>query len=129
MGPPSCLFHSTVLQCVIVSAVDVVSPPNVALMFAVAVAATAVVVIVNVAVVLAAATVTVAGTTADVLELESATTMPPVGAAPVSRTVPVELVPPCTLFGETVTDVRPMIVSVSEMDFPWNTPVMLGFAV
>ena len=59
---------------------------------------------VKVAVVAPAATVTDAGTVA-LVELElSVTAMPPVGAAPLSVTVPVELVPPRTDVGETVTE-------------------------
>jgi len=51
-----------------------------------------------------AATVTDAGTVA-LVELElKVTAMPPVGAAPLSVTVPVELVPPRTDVGETVTE-------------------------
>lgn len=53
---------------------------------------------VNVALVNPAATVTLEGTVAaDVLLLESATTDPPAGAGPLSVTVPVEELPPCTL--------------------------------
>jgi hypothetical protein len=114
---------------VIVSESDFVNPPSVALMFAVVLAVTAFVVTVNLAVALPAATVTEAGTTAEVLELESVTTAPPAGAALVSLTVPVAFAPPFTLAGEIDTDVRPTIVSVSEMVFPEKTPLMLGFAV
>jgi len=114
---------------VIVSEADVVRPPKVALIVAVVEAVTVVVVTVNVAVVLPAATVTDDGTDAEVLEAESVTTAPPAGAAAVSLTVPVALVPPFTLAGVTVRDVRPMIVSVSEIVFPWNVPLMLGLAV
>jgi hypothetical protein len=118
-----------VFQGVIVSEPDFVKPPRVPPIFAVVLAVTAFVVTVNVAVELPAATVTEAGTTAEVLELESATTAPPAGAALVSLTVPAALVPPFTLDGVTVTDVRPTIVSVSEMVFPEKTPLMLGLAV
>jgi hypothetical protein len=62
-------------------------------------AVTAVLVTVNVALELPALTVTDAGTTALVLLLDNATMMPPVGAGPVSVTVPVEEVPPVTLDG------------------------------
>ena len=62
--------------------------------------ATGVVVTVNVVVVAPAATVTVAGTfAAAVLLLDRITTAPPVGAAWVSVTVPVEEVPPVTEAG------------------------------
>jgi hypothetical protein len=60
---------------------------------------TAVVVTVNVALELPAATVTLRGTVAAALLLDSDTTMPPVGAAPVKVTVPVEGLPPTTLVG------------------------------
>jgi hypothetical protein len=61
---------------------------------------TAVVPAVKVAVVAPAGTVIVAGTeAAAVLLLVSATAAPPVGAAPVSVTVPTELPPPVTLDG------------------------------
>jgi hypothetical protein len=66
--------------------------------------ATALVVTVNVPVVAPAKTVTVAGTTADVLLLERLTTAPPVGAAALSVTVPVELAPPTILVGTSVTE-------------------------
>ena len=64
---------------------------------------TATVVAVKVAVVLPAATVTVAGTLAEALPLVSETTAPPVGAGLFSVTVPVELLPPTTLVGFTLT--------------------------
>jgi hypothetical protein len=51
-----------------------------------------------------AATVTLTGTAAAALELEIATVAPPVGAAPVRVTVPLEAAPPVTLAGLTVTD-------------------------
>ena len=63
-------------------------------------AATALVLTVNDALVAPAATVTLAGTLAAVvLLLESATCAPPVGAGPLSVTVPVEEFPPVTLVG------------------------------
>ena len=69
--------------------------------------ATGVVVTVNVAVVAPAATVTLAGTcAAAVFPLERATTAPPVGAAWVSVTVPVEEVPPVTEVGLSVMLLR-----------------------
>jgi hypothetical protein len=67
--------------------------------------ATPSVVTVNVAVVALARTVTLAGTVAAaMLELESVTTAPPVGALPFKVTVPVELLPPTTAAGLTDTD-------------------------
>ena len=67
-------------------------------------AATGLVVAVNVAVVAPAATVTDAGTCAAAVLLElKLTTAPPVGAGPLSVTVPVEEVPPSTVPGLTLT--------------------------
>jgi hypothetical protein len=67
--------------------------------------ATALVVTVNVAVVDPAATVTLVGTcAAAVLLLVSDTLAPPVGAAPLSVTVPVDELPPVTLVGFRVTE-------------------------
>ena len=48
-----------------------------------------------------AATVTLAGTCAAVLLLVSVTVTPPVGAAPLSVTVPVDELPPVTIVGFT----------------------------
>jgi hypothetical protein len=67
-----------------------------------------VVVTVKVAVVLPAGTVTDAGTEAAVLLLDRETEMPPVGAALVKVTVPVEDAPRVTLAGLSVTDEREM---------------------
>src|SRR5260370_35399230 len=73
-------------------------------------ASTALVLTVNVALVAPAAIVTLDGVLATfVLLLESVTTAPPEGAAPLSVTVPVEEFPPVTLVGftggeERVTD-------------------------
>ena len=69
-------------------------------------AETVVVATLNVAVVCPAATVTLAGTCADALLLERFTTAPPDGAAPVSVSVPVELLPPTTVVGLRETDER-----------------------
>ncbi|MCU1315478.1 MAG: hypothetical protein JWN63_800 [Candidatus Acidoferrum typicum] len=71
-------------------------------------AVTALVLTVNVALVAPATTVTLEGTVAAaVLLLESATCAPPVGAAPLNVTVPVEdCVPPITLVGLSVSDER-----------------------
>ena len=56
--------------------------------------ATGLVVTPKVPVVAPAATVTVAGTTAAALSLANAITTPPIGAAPLIVTVPVDPVPP-----------------------------------
>jgi hypothetical protein len=74
-------------------------------MLAVLTADTTLVVTVNVAEVLPAATVMLVGTVAaDVLLLERVTTAPPVGAAPLRVTVPVEGLAPVTLLGFSDTD-------------------------
>lgn len=85
-------------------------------MVAVALLATVMLVTVNVAVVELAATVTEAGTVAaDVLLLERDTTAPPVGAGPLSVTVPVELaLPPTTVVGDRLTDCATGGLMVSE---------------
>jgi len=62
-------------------------------------AVTALVFTVKVALVAPAATVTLEGTVATPLLLESSICAPPVGAAPLSVTVPVEEDPPFTLVG------------------------------
>ena len=64
--------------------------------------ATAVVVTGKVALVVPAATVTLAGTCAEPLLEESATTAPPAGAGTLKVTVPVEELPPITVFGLNV---------------------------
>jgi len=69
-------------------------------------AVTTEVLIVTLAVTRPAATVTVAGTGKALLLLESATVIPPVGAALPRVTVRVAFAPPLTLVGETETEVR-----------------------
>ena len=77
-------------------------------------AATAEVVIVKFALVEPTGTVTEAGTVAAaVLLLVRLTGIPPTGAGPVSVTVPVEFVPPCTVAGLTLTELRAGGVTVS----------------
>jgi hypothetical protein len=61
-------------------------------------------VIANVAAIAPAATVTLLATVADALSSDSVTTAPPVGAAALSVTVPVELAPPTTLVGDSKTE-------------------------
>jgi len=76
--------------------------------------ATGVVLIVKVADRAPAAIVTLAGTcAADVLLLLNVTAAPPVGAAPLSVTVPVELLPPTTEVGDRVTEDKAAAVTVS----------------
>ena len=65
---------------------------------------TALVFTVNVALLAPAATVTVAGTVAVDVLLERETTAPPMGAGPLSVTVPVEGDPPVTLAGFSVSE-------------------------
>jgi len=73
-------------------------------MVAVANEVTVVVVTAKVTLVPPGATVTVDGTVADALSLDSETEMPPLGAALLKVTVPVEDVPPVTLVGLRDTD-------------------------
>ncbi len=69
-------------------------------------AVTVAVLTVNVALLAPAATVTLVGTVATaVLLLDKLTTAPPLGASPLSVTVPCEVFPPVTLVGETPTPV------------------------
>jgi hypothetical protein len=68
---------------------------------------TALVLTVKLALVAPAATVTLAGTVATpVLLLDRLTTTPPLGAAALSVTVPVDELPPVTLDGLSVSEVR-----------------------
>jgi hypothetical protein len=82
---------------------------------------TADVVTVNVLLVLPAATITLEGTVATaVLLLESETTAPPDGAAPVSVTVPCDVFPPTTLVGlnERAESVGPLVPGVTVRTAP-----------
>lgn len=81
--------------------------------------ATALVLIVKAAVVLPAATVTLPGTLAAPLLVERVTWAPPVGAGPLSATVPVEDCEPRTLVGFNVSEetvARSGGVTVSDTD-------------
>jgi len=83
----------------------VVAPPNEPEIVTGVDEATGCVVTVKVLLVLPAATVTLAGTVATaVLLLDIVTTAPPLGAAALSVTVPVEELPPTALVGLTVTE-------------------------
>jgi hypothetical protein len=82
----------------------------------------AVVVTAKVAVVLPAATVTDAGTEVAVLLLDRATEMPPVGAALVKVTVPVEDEPRVTLVGLSDT-VESAVETVMVRVAVWLTPL------
>jgi hypothetical protein len=80
-------------------------PEEVAVMLTLVDTVTVPAVAVNVVLVLPEGTVTLAGTVAtEVLPLVSVTTVPPVGAAPLNVTVPVEDVPEVTDVGLNVTD-------------------------
>jgi len=93
---------------------DWVVPLNVTEIVTDALLATGLVLTVKVAVVAPTATVTLAGTVAaPVLLLLSPTTAPPVGAAALSVTVPVEEVPPVTDAGLTPADLTTNAVTVS----------------
>ena len=89
-------------------------PLTVAVIVAVTATLTAAVVTVNVADVCPAATVTVPGTIADELLDASAINKPPVGAGPLSVTVPVDDVPPATVVGFNTTDATSGDVTVSD---------------
>lgn len=83
---------------------------------------------VNVRLVLPAATVTLDGTVAAaVLLLDSATTLPPEGAADVNVTVPVDDVPPVTLVGlnDRVASVGPLVLpGVTVRPAVWPMPTL-----
>jgi len=83
---------------------------------------TAVVLMVNVAVEPPAATVTEAFTVAEA-ELDRETTMPPVGAAALKVTVPVEDVPPVTLVGFRDTPDNAMAGGVTVSETVLVTPL------
>ena len=80
-----------------------VTPAKTAETVAAVAAVTVPVATLNVALVAPAATLTLAGTVAAVELLESVTSAPPLGAAALRLTVPVEAVPPTTLVGLSKT--------------------------
>jgi hypothetical protein len=88
--------------------------PSVAVMVEIACAVTTFVLTVNVALVCPAGIVTEAGTdTTGLALLVSAITAPPVPAGPLSVTVPVDVLPPATVVGLTLTETRASAVMVS----------------
>ena len=92
---------------VTVSEADRVAPPKAPEILTVVDAATVLVLTVNIALVAPAATVTLAGTlAAAVLLLDRVTCAPPVGAGPLSVTVPVDEFPPITLVGFSESEER-----------------------
>lgn len=101
--------------------VEVFATPNVAVTVTAVELETALVVTVNVAVFAPANTVTLTGTcAAPVLLLDSVTTEPPVGAAPLNTTVAVELLFPVMLVGLRVSELRVGGLTVSVA--LWATP-------
>ena len=95
-----------------VSTADCVTPAKTAEMVAEVAAVTEVLVTVKLALLAPAATVTLAGTPV-ALELSASDTVaPPLGAAALKLTVPVEVLPPTTLPGlsETAVSVAPVVV-------------------
>ena len=106
-----------------VSAAVRVTPANTAETVAVVAAVTEVVVTVKVALVAPAGTVTLAGTAAAAELSDSDTAAPPLGAAPVRVTVPVEELPPLTLVGLRLNaeSVAPLAGGgVTVIDADWN---------
>src|SRR6266849_3420941 len=85
----------------------------------------------KVALVAPAGTGTVGGTCAAALLLDRLTDRPPLGAAMLSVTVPVELCPPVTVDGFTVMDCSPGVDVAGGMTLPHHVPhwlplVLLG---
>jgi len=106
-----------------VAVVEPVVPVTVTLVLA----PTVEVVAVNVAVVAPAATVTLAGTVTEAAPDERATGRPPVGAAPLMVTVPVELAPPATVAGLKLSAeiTGELTVSTAVPEVPLNVPVIV----
>ena len=99
-----------------------------AVTFADACAVTAFVAIANVADVAPAATFALAGTVTELKLLVSDTVVPPVGATPLSVTVPVELEPPLTEAGLRVRPVRTAGVIVSDVPMEDEPRLAVTFA-
>ena len=106
-----------------------VAPPKVAVIVTGVETITVVVPIAKFALTAPAVTVTLAGTLATgALLLDSPTMAPPLGAAAVNVTVPVDPAPPVTLVGLTVTEVRlgaagtGVTVSTAERETPPKVP-------
>jgi hypothetical protein len=120
--PPDTLAGLRVTEAkpggVIVKVAVTEAPVILAVIVAVFCAETTTVLTVKVAEVLPAATVTLAGTVAVVELLDSFTTIPPVKAAPVSVTVPVDEAPPAKVLGLKLTldRVAAVIVRVAVWD-------------
>ena len=123
-----------------------VTPAKTAEMVAEVDVMTVLVVTVKLALVAPAKTVTLAGTVAETESSESVTTTPPLGAAALKVTVPVELLLPITLVGlraiaESVVGVAPSVISKSacgpgevapttrELMFKLNCPVTVEVAM
>src|SRR5437899_11692828 len=93
---------------------------------------TGLVLTVKVALVALPGTVTLAGTVATlVLLLERATTAPPLGAGPLSMTVPVEELPPVTLVGlrlsdESVGALATTVHALALVAVPWGVVTVSG---
>ena len=118
----------TTVTGVMVRVADAEPPFAVPEIDAVAVEATGIVETVKVAEVAPAATVTVAGTVALALLLDNDTTSPPTGAALPMVTVPVELEPPTTEVGFTLTAVTRGAVTVSDavLEIAFAVPVIVA---
>ncbi len=116
VGPSTPKFAVATVGRVTESCADALAPPYVPLMVLTIVPPTALVAIVNGAFTDPAGTVTLAGTVAASV-LDSDTTAPPAGAAPVKATVPVTRFPPTTLGALSAIDaIATELVTVSVGD-------------
>jgi hypothetical protein len=105
-GPETPKLAVAAVGCVTLSAADFETPPYDPVIVAEIVPPTALVEIVNVALVEPAGTVTLAGTETTGSLPDNETTAPPVGAGPVSVTVPFKVSPPTTLDAPSDSDER-----------------------